>query len=286
MSAATFSCAPAVYFEASTAGWTISVAGSRRVDAGQGAVGGIDALDRVQHRSQPVVRRIELARCGLDRVGEGGGGLANRVERRGVRVVGARLGVGGSAQLGEPAEPLGERVSLRVGIGSEPVGRIGVCVQGARHDAGARAGRPTHEIGGVPGESGMGDYNESNPMLASIHLLQPHLLSLLRIVSSLVLFSYGTQKILHFPAAASVPPVGSMSWFAGMLELVLGFLDFFLYRVVEDMLQQANPQDYWVLPFIAAICLIWIAYFRRSRRVANTFRSQEEADRQLSEIFS
>jgi len=61
-------------------------------------------------------------------------------------------------------------------------------------------------------------------MLASIHLLQPHLLSLLRIVSSLVLFSYGTQKILHFPAAASVPPVGSMSWIAGMLELVLGFL--------------------------------------------------------------
>ena len=70
------------------------------------------------------------------------------------------------------------------------------------------------------------------------------------------------------------------------VELVLGFLDFFLYRVVEDMLQQANPQDYWFLPFIAAICLIWIAYFRRSRRVANTFRSQEEADRQLSEIFS
>lgn len=70
-------------------------------------------------------------------------------------------------------------------------------------------------------------------------------------------------------------------------ELVLGFLDFFLYRVVEGMLQQANPQDYWVLPFIAAICLIWIAYFRRSRRVANTFRSrQAEADKQLGEIFS
>lgn len=61
-------------------------------------------------------------------------------------------------------------------------------------------------------------------MLSSIHLLQPHLLSLLRIVSSLVLFSYGTQKILHFPAAASVPPVGSLSWVAGLLELTLGFL--------------------------------------------------------------
>lgn len=61
-------------------------------------------------------------------------------------------------------------------------------------------------------------------MLSSIHLLQPHLLSLLRVVSALVLFSYGTQKILHFPAASSVPPVGSLSWMAGMLELLLGFL--------------------------------------------------------------
>lgn len=61
-------------------------------------------------------------------------------------------------------------------------------------------------------------------MLSSIHLLQPHLLSLLRIVSSLVLFSYGTQKILLFPAATSVPPVGSLSWVAGLIELTLGFL--------------------------------------------------------------
>jgi putative oxidoreductase len=61
-------------------------------------------------------------------------------------------------------------------------------------------------------------------MFSSIHLLQPHLLSLLRIISSLVLFSYGTQKILLFPAAASVPPVGSLSWVAGLIELTLGFL--------------------------------------------------------------
>ena len=61
-------------------------------------------------------------------------------------------------------------------------------------------------------------------MFASIHALQPALLSLLRIVSALVLFSYGTQKILHFPAAERVPDVGSMSWIAGLLELTLGFL--------------------------------------------------------------
>lgn len=61
-------------------------------------------------------------------------------------------------------------------------------------------------------------------MFASIHVLQPALLSLLRIVSALVLFSYGTQKILHIPAAERVPDVGSMSWIAGLLELTVGFL--------------------------------------------------------------
>ncbi len=61
-------------------------------------------------------------------------------------------------------------------------------------------------------------------MLPAIHALHPNLLSLLRIVASLVLFSYGTQKVLHFPAAENVPAVGSLSWIAGLLELTLGFL--------------------------------------------------------------
>ncbi|MGV1755434.1 DoxX family protein [Rhizobium sp. A22-96] len=61
-------------------------------------------------------------------------------------------------------------------------------------------------------------------MLPALHSLHPYLLSLLRIVASLVLFSYGTQKVLHFPAAETVPAVGSLSWIAGLLELTLGFL--------------------------------------------------------------
>ncbi|MFS8050006.1 DoxX family protein [Rhizobium sp. BR 314] len=61
-------------------------------------------------------------------------------------------------------------------------------------------------------------------MLPALHAFQPHLLSLLRIVASLVLFSYGTQKVLQFPAADTVPPVGSLPWIAGLLELTLGFL--------------------------------------------------------------
>ncbi|MGZ9722384.1 DoxX family protein [Rhizobium miluonense] len=61
-------------------------------------------------------------------------------------------------------------------------------------------------------------------MLPALHAFQPHLLSLLRIVASLVLFSYGTQKVLHFPAVEAVPAVGSLPWIAGLLELTLGFL--------------------------------------------------------------
>jgi putative oxidoreductase len=61
-------------------------------------------------------------------------------------------------------------------------------------------------------------------MHALILSSQPYLLSLLRIVSSLVLFSYGTQKILHFPAAQNVPPAGSLPWVAGLFELILGFM--------------------------------------------------------------
>jgi putative oxidoreductase len=53
---------------------------------------------------------------------------------------------------------------------------------------------------------------------------QPYFLSLLRIVAGLVLFSYGTQKILGFPIAERVPPVMSMPWIAGTFELVCGFL--------------------------------------------------------------
>jgi putative oxidoreductase len=59
--------------------------------------------------------------------------------------------------------------------------------------------------------------------MPSIDAIRPYFLSLLRVVSALVLFSYGTQKVLYFPAAPSVPPVGSLPWTAGILELVLGF---------------------------------------------------------------
>ena len=59
--------------------------------------------------------------------------------------------------------------------------------------------------------------------MPSVDATRPYFLSLLRVISALVLFSYGKQKVLYFPAAPSVPPVGSLPWTAGVLELVLGF---------------------------------------------------------------
>jgi len=60
-----------------------------------------------------------------------------------------------------------------------------------------------------------------------MNMLKPYegqLLSLLRFVAGLVLFSFGTQKSLGFPASDAMPPVGSLPWIAGILELTLGFL--------------------------------------------------------------
>jgi putative oxidoreductase len=54
----------------------------------------------------------------------------------------------------------------------------------------------------------------------------PRVLSVLRIVTALLFLSHGTAKILHLPAlpqfAALIP--GSLSWIAGVLELVGGAL--------------------------------------------------------------
>jgi putative oxidoreductase len=60
-------------------------------------------------------------------------------------------------------------------------------------------------------------------MEGKLQRFRPYVLSLLRVISALVLFSYGTQKILGFPTADKVPPAYSLSWTAGMLELIVGF---------------------------------------------------------------
>lgn len=52
----------------------------------------------------------------------------------------------------------------------------------------------------------------------------PKMLSVLRIVSALIFFAHGTQKILGFPASEMNPAAFSLPWIAGMLELFGGAL--------------------------------------------------------------
>ncbi len=61
-------------------------------------------------------------------------------------------------------------------------------------------------------------------MIRNLQQAQPLVLSILRIAVGLVIFSFGTAKILHFHAGQFMPPPGSLPWIAGLLELVLGFL--------------------------------------------------------------
>ena len=52
----------------------------------------------------------------------------------------------------------------------------------------------------------------------------PRVLSVLRIVSALIFFEHGSQKLLGFPVHPNPPEVLSLSWTAGALELVGGAL--------------------------------------------------------------
>ena len=52
----------------------------------------------------------------------------------------------------------------------------------------------------------------------------PLMLSVTRVVFAITFFAHGTQKILGFPASSMNPPVLSLPWTAGMLELVGGAL--------------------------------------------------------------
>jgi putative oxidoreductase len=53
----------------------------------------------------------------------------------------------------------------------------------------------------------------------------PQALSLLRIVAALIFLLHGSSKILGFPASEmGAPPVGSLFWIGGLLELVGGIL--------------------------------------------------------------
>lgn len=52
----------------------------------------------------------------------------------------------------------------------------------------------------------------------------PRFLSILRIVSGLIFLAHGTQKLLGFPPSDRVVEAFTLSWTAGVIELITGSL--------------------------------------------------------------
>jgi putative oxidoreductase len=74
-------------------------------------------------------------------------------------------------------------------------------------------------------------------------------LGLLRIVSALIFFAHGTQKLLGFPASdRPAPEMFTMSWTAGVLELIGGFLLIIglFSRPVAFVLSGLMACAYWI----------------------------------------
>jgi putative oxidoreductase len=88
-------------------------------------------------------------------------------------------------------------------------------------------------------------------METTLHKYRPYVLSLVRIVAALVLFSYGTQKILGFPIAENVPPAYSLPWIAGLIELIFGFalLIGFYGRIAAFVLSGEMAFAYFIAHF-------------------------------------
>lgn len=54
--------------------------------------------------------------------------------------------------------------------------------------------------------------------------IAPYTLSIVRIVVALLFFEHGTSHLFGFPQAEAQAPVFALSWFAGIIEFVGGFL--------------------------------------------------------------
>ena len=74
-------------------------------------------------------------------------------------------------------------------------------------------------------------------------------LSLLRIVSALIFLMHGSAKLIGFPATdMPMPPVGSLMWVGGVLELVGGLLLLIglFSRLVAFSLSGEMAVAYWM----------------------------------------
>lgn len=76
----------------------------------------------------------------------------------------------------------------------------------------------------------------------------PRVLSILRIVAALIFFEHGTQKLLGFPPPESAPAFLSLSWIAGVFELVGGALLVLglFTRPVAFILSGQMAVAYWI----------------------------------------
>ncbi|MGH6621652.1 MAG: DoxX family protein [Alphaproteobacteria bacterium] len=79
---------------------------------------------------------------------------------------------------------------------------------------------------------------------------RPYALAALRIVAALIFMEHGTQKLLGFPAPSQSgqPPVLSLLWIGGVMELVGGLfiLAGFLTRPVAFLLAGEMAAAYWM----------------------------------------
>lgn len=60
--------------------------------------------------------------------------------------------------------------------------------------------------------------------MGSLESARPYVLTAFRIALGLVIFSFGAAKILHIYPGNFTPPIGSLPWTAGLIELIAGFL--------------------------------------------------------------
>jgi putative oxidoreductase len=107
---------------------------------------------------------------------------------------------------------------------------------------------------------------------------EPYLRSILRIVAAFMFLLHGTQKLFAFPAAAGggTAELGSLMWFAGVLELVGGALllvGLFTRPVAFVLAGQMAvayfmahaPQSFW--PTVnqgepaVLYCFLWLYFF-------------------------
>jgi putative oxidoreductase len=60
--------------------------------------------------------------------------------------------------------------------------------------------------------------------MEALNRVQPHLLSVLRIMVGLLFMQHGLSKLFGFPTGAGFPAFLSLTWFEGCIEMVTGGL--------------------------------------------------------------